>query len=282
MGAAAIVFMTVLIGFGLAIACVLLLMMASKRRRTVPHPSCGQCKYAVAGLETLTCPECGADLREVGILTPGALGATWLVPVLTCLLWTLIVIPVGSVAAVQAYRSYTPAYQIVSDWNLMTRTSDFDPVTLTFTAQSPTPSGPYQEVAMFVPPAPGAVAAAPPLIATLPDLAIDGDPDRPLTPAEIAAWLRRDHDVRDPADLDRAASELFRHIKTGATPGGALTISGPSIYVGGGISSRSFRQPTPGWFTALVFGTWGLIWLIGLGVIIWRARRQRRVAAAAA
>ncbi|MEM9345342.1 MAG: hypothetical protein AAGB26_01870 [Planctomycetota bacterium] len=29
--------------------------------------SCGACDYAVRGLETVFCPECGADLREVGI-----------------------------------------------------------------------------------------------------------------------------------------------------------------------------------------------------------------------
>jgi len=29
--------------------------------------SCGGCGYAVRGLEGLNCPECGADLRQVGI-----------------------------------------------------------------------------------------------------------------------------------------------------------------------------------------------------------------------
>ena len=29
--------------------------------------SCGGCGYSVRGLETLNCPECGADLRKVGI-----------------------------------------------------------------------------------------------------------------------------------------------------------------------------------------------------------------------
>ena len=28
---------------------------------------CGQCGYSVTGLTTFTCPECGSDLREVGI-----------------------------------------------------------------------------------------------------------------------------------------------------------------------------------------------------------------------
>lgn len=33
-------------------------------------PVCGKCGYCVRGIEGLTCPECGSDLREVGILTP--------------------------------------------------------------------------------------------------------------------------------------------------------------------------------------------------------------------
>jgi hypothetical protein len=31
---------------------------------------CGACGYSVVGLTSMTCPECGGDLRQVGILTP--------------------------------------------------------------------------------------------------------------------------------------------------------------------------------------------------------------------
>jgi class 3 adenylate cyclase len=31
---------------------------------------CGKCGYIVKGLTTLTCPECGSDLRDVGIISP--------------------------------------------------------------------------------------------------------------------------------------------------------------------------------------------------------------------
>ncbi|QQE13035.1 hypothetical protein JD969_06130 [Planctomycetota bacterium] len=34
--------------------------------------SCGHCGYIVLGLERLICPECGNDLREVGIEKPRA------------------------------------------------------------------------------------------------------------------------------------------------------------------------------------------------------------------
>src|SRR4051812_24607510 len=37
-------------------------------RRRGADPSCGRCGYLVKGLTTFTCPECGSDLREVGIV----------------------------------------------------------------------------------------------------------------------------------------------------------------------------------------------------------------------
>lgn len=54
---------------------------------------CGQCGYNVRGLSTFTCPECGSDLREVGIISPTAKNETpsnlwWQIVLLTigCLL----------------------------------------------------------------------------------------------------------------------------------------------------------------------------------------------------
>jgi hypothetical protein len=51
-------------------------------------PTCAKCGYAVRGLVGLNCPECGADLREVGIVTPKQRGAVS--PVMFVLLWTLL------------------------------------------------------------------------------------------------------------------------------------------------------------------------------------------------
>jgi len=35
------------------------------------YSTCGECHYPVQGLSALKCPECGSDLREVGIESPG-------------------------------------------------------------------------------------------------------------------------------------------------------------------------------------------------------------------
>ena len=40
-----------------------------KKPTPTPESSCGRCGYSVTGLAAMTCPECGSDLREVGIKT---------------------------------------------------------------------------------------------------------------------------------------------------------------------------------------------------------------------
>ncbi len=59
-----------------------------KVKRGSDLPTCAKCGYAVRGLMGLECPECGADLREVGITTPKQRGMVS--PVLFVLLWTLL------------------------------------------------------------------------------------------------------------------------------------------------------------------------------------------------
>jgi hypothetical protein len=41
------------------------------RANSAVEPACGHCGYCVRGIEGPVCPECGSDLREVGIVTPG-------------------------------------------------------------------------------------------------------------------------------------------------------------------------------------------------------------------
>src|SRR6266700_4098720 len=52
-----------------ALGAVVTAIMLLRRRRTRPtrQPTCGQFGYNVTGLSTFTCPECGSDLRQVGI-----------------------------------------------------------------------------------------------------------------------------------------------------------------------------------------------------------------------
>ena len=53
-------------GFG----CLLIALRRSWSRKRAKESVCGNCGYPAKGLPTLTCPECGSDLRDVGIITP--------------------------------------------------------------------------------------------------------------------------------------------------------------------------------------------------------------------
>jgi hypothetical protein len=52
------------------------------------EPVCGRCGYCVRGISQLTCPECGSDLREVGILAPNM--RVPLPRFVWAILWTLV------------------------------------------------------------------------------------------------------------------------------------------------------------------------------------------------
>jgi hypothetical protein len=78
----------------LSLAGIVVLWWFGLRPPPVRRPSCGHCGYAVEGLEAMTCPECGRDLRTVGIETPKG---RMLHPGLFVLFWTLLLIaPLGA------------------------------------------------------------------------------------------------------------------------------------------------------------------------------------------
>jgi hypothetical protein len=85
---------TLVTGLGLLLGIssligIAVLFWVALRRPPTRQPSCGHCGYAVEGLEALSCPECGSDLRKVGIETPKR---RMLHPGLFILLWTLLLV----------------------------------------------------------------------------------------------------------------------------------------------------------------------------------------------
>jgi hypothetical protein len=84
-----------------------------RRRKAVTQPACGNCGYFVRGITTFTCPECGQDLREAGIVTPSTHAEGWSSdPVLRAALWTLLLPIPATILSVVAYNSpLTPRQQ---------------------------------------------------------------------------------------------------------------------------------------------------------------------------
>jgi len=56
-----------------AAAWLLIIAGRGSRSGRCAGPVCGACGYSVVGLTRMTCPECGSDLRAVGIFTPRTL-----------------------------------------------------------------------------------------------------------------------------------------------------------------------------------------------------------------
>lgn len=108
MAATWIIFLPFVIAFAVA---VMTYRYKRSAARNVTEPSCGGCGYCVRGLETFTCPECGADLREVGILTPGQrrpLGRG-----MRLLLWSVAIVPLAIILTSLVGDFITP-YQITT------------------------------------------------------------------------------------------------------------------------------------------------------------------------
>lgn len=71
----------------LAVVIGIVTHVSRKRAAGFGETACGQCGYNVRGLSSFICPECGGDLRDVGIVKGGRTGGKkwihllWIIPV---------------------------------------------------------------------------------------------------------------------------------------------------------------------------------------------------------
>src|SRR5256885_16950672 len=72
------------------------------RRAVAGDPACAACGYSAIGLASFICPECGNDLRRVGILTPHTVSRRTsfaAAAVSFTVLWGFVAVLVGSAVA---------------------------------------------------------------------------------------------------------------------------------------------------------------------------------------
>jgi hypothetical protein len=80
-------------------------------REQMRLPRCGSCGYDVRHIMGLTCPECGLDLRQAGIVAPGQ--APRLTPIWSALMWlTLYPVPAMVVAYIIVNMLVPWSYQM--------------------------------------------------------------------------------------------------------------------------------------------------------------------------
>jgi|GEM_PF-1461404 len=100
MGSMSLVQLLAWLGMGLAVVvCARVVWRAVTRPRgLVREACCARCRYPVEGLEGWECPECGADLRVVGVITPELELRRRGSAAMACAAWTVLAIAFGILA----------------------------------------------------------------------------------------------------------------------------------------------------------------------------------------
>ncbi len=102
------ILLALVLGFVAAIGLIIWALTRSKGSGS-EFPTCGQCGYAVRGVGSLNCPECGADLREAGIIKPTKSSkAVWIVISIAIMGGLLLVILCGGLLMVGGSNAPAP------------------------------------------------------------------------------------------------------------------------------------------------------------------------------
>ncbi len=286
------------IGFGLLLVAVIVgaivvsLVAAIVRwRDRVRTPCCGGCRYPVEGLTSFTCPECGRDLREAGILVPGVrprhrvhvaemIAACAAVAVLGA------VITAGVLAATPTGRQFT----VQRTQSLVPASGSFGELHVSASARIRTQTGPLNLVAaqsMTISELPGgAPAPGGPAGASTPSLLeVDlvrqtwrvvpfaGTPRSadlaagalPITSADIGGWLTSG----GPAPAGRTLPQNELDALAAYINGGAVN-AGPELRVtSAGFSTSGGVAPWAMWTTVIV-------WAALFGAATWLIRLSNR------
>ena len=274
-----------------------------------PNLGCGNCGYAVRGIAELKCPECGADLTEVGI-THGSNARTWLIRAAIILGYSAAVV----VVALIAYRLITPTLPIYSDayYSIQIKplSGEYDQLGLHINADLIQPASNSPAMSMAVSPGsgpmttvklydPGTQVAVTRLDIFFQSKQVNGRPITPGTAIGIdpitqqASWVdapgkrvttpsaftdqdllacftAHGVDIARP-DVQREAKQLHTFFTDVMQGNHQLTLSAFASYAYGG-GAQPANAP-PGFLPNYLAG-WGLFWLVGLILIIWRGRKR--------
>lgn len=243
------------------------------------RPACEQCKYTVGEVSSFLCPECGSDLRRVGITTPrmeaSRRGSTF-----------------GAIAA-WTFLWLTAAYAITVLLVMMTGAAVFSNVTTWSMTLTPTRTFEYDSIELVYDEDGQWLTSVMTITMTMPDksthqirldpgpMTVKGIEGEPITwsPEAIKVWYRKiGLKLLDP-QIERSANELGRVIDMMAASPNAMyslttaehrvalnAISGAGAG-GGGLASRPQWLPCGSMVFALAVYAGGAWWIV--------ARRRR-------
>ena len=255
---------------------VLAVLMLKRRRSGEQQPACGKCGYFVKGLTTFTCPECGSDLREVGIMTAGSRRP--LSALAKGIIWT-IALPLPALLVSSLIVALGPQDHRHSDHRVLSPSSRaYVQIALAAEARGPSAGSLRMEKLSF--------RLTPNPNSTVPtgfgELTVDPSsfgyryvrPDGRTIAAPSGLDAKVILDWMSPAGINVADSVI-------QTEAGELVAQAQAMCTGGGpvVATPSFtslRQSSSGrsspafWLTAVLVAFWPGVWLAGLWYIIRR------------
>jgi hypothetical protein len=266
-----------------------------RRRGALDGPVCGACRYSVVGLEVLTCPECGGDLRAVGIRTPNEprRPVPWWEFAAQVLLFSLLAL-VAAAPGVAAVDAIAPVRRTYASQVLLSRPASglYDRVTIRANETAWDLRQPVPPVTVELVPLNAAAPAAGPLTVEPADGGyhyVDTSGRRVSAPSGFAggtvlAWLATaGFDPADPRLIEEAgkiaveARNVGRIIEPIQGRGSRSSTGGGSQLRGTfGVTDFRERATAEGlvWLVAVAVGFWVLLWAGGV-VYLWRVHSGR-------
>lgn len=276
----------VLIGAGL-IAFVLA-RRAARRVDSSHGPSCARCGYAVRGLPSFTCPECGSDLREVGIHAPGVNPRPDSV-VRKVGVWSIMILMIGSVISAMVINTCLPTVQSrYQDCSILgPRSGQYRRVD--FHGEGCNLHWPYKQ--QLRPPSISALditltlndGHTLALRATFDELGYEYTDTQGhrvqgatgLNEQVVLNWMRSGGIDVNKAGVETEVAEIAQIAKD--APHGSMNAASPTVFSGPPSTSNGFSYLPPRIATPIAVFFWIVVWLIGVRRIL---RRQRERLAA--
>jgi hypothetical protein len=277
MAAGASAFLALFLVVGLVVGVVVIVLVAARRRKRVAQPSCGACRYPVAGLEVLRCPECGADLRTVGILTPANSGPSrTMIATLLVVAWSL-ALPLPAIFATLIVARALTTWSMAANATLTPQApSRGHTVDVRLSGTRPPWERGYEEARVTALAADGTQTIT---------LRVELDGDRAVVPAArgeperagaldveiVRAWMERAGiaDVDD-GTLNAEARSIVETVRSLAASSAVVTGPGYSVV---NVMTSSRALP-PVWFTPAAIVFWLAVWSAVVLLIVRRARAK--------
>lgn len=268
-------------------------------KKAVSAPSCERCKYPVAGLGTLNCPECGTDLRATGIITRamevrrrGSLASAILAWTVLCAIGAMVVSSiVGTFWAMSIARNPANATTFATSSTLTPASGAHSPVVIKAIQTVPLRgTAPTTAITLTIPTGTGGTFTA---SAATPALALswtksDGASASVTTldRASVLEWFTLAGIDTSPPEISNEADELVAALSALARAPTApvassaswnATASAPIVT---GLGSGFSNDPAYYVWATVLLSLGALIWGLGIWLIVRRRRKMLKVHAA--